>query len=73
MTQTKKIVILDANSTRVIFTTCEHNPSDDLDVAVGERLEELGLKENEVVWQEIASDTEIETDYPLQMIAVQYN
>lgn len=73
MTQTKYIVILDASTTRVIFTTCEHNPTDDMDIAVIEEMDRLGLSQDECVWQEINQDTEIEIAYPLQMSAIKYN
>lgn len=70
MTQTKKIVILDANQVRVIFTEAQHNPTDDMEVCVFERMEELGLRSDECVWMAINDDTEVEIEYPLQISAL---
>jgi len=55
MTQTKTIIVLN-NSTmrRVFITTVEHNPSDDMEVSVYDKLTELGFSLHECSWMEVA-------------------
>lgn len=71
MTQTKHIAIIDCSSSRVIITSCEHNPADDMEVAVHDRLDELGLRYDECSWGEVTEDNEgrvqIETDLLIQV------
>lgn len=53
MTRTTKIIILDCSAPKVIITTCEHNPADDLEEAVSERMDELELNMDECSWMEL--------------------
>ena len=76
MTQTKQIIILDNNSQRVLVTTCEHNPSDDMEVSVSDRLDELNLNLDECSWMEIEEDSDgriiIESDQLIQVQTLNY-
>lgn len=65
MTQTIYLVMLDTSQTRVIFTTAEHNPTDDMEVCVYDRMDELNLNQNNCDWMQITDNQTIEMDYPL--------
>lgn len=60
MTQTKEIIVLDNSTCRVFTTHIQHNPSDDLEIAVDDRLTELGFRMDECSWMEIGEDFELE-------------
>ena len=54
MTQTKTIIVLDNSTLRVFITTIQHNPSDDMEISVDDRLTELGFSLNNCSWMEVA-------------------
>ena len=60
MTQTKEIIVLDNSSCRVFTTHIQHNPTDDLEIAVDNRLTDLGFRMDECSWMEVQEDTEVE-------------
>lgn len=76
MTQTKKIIILDCSTSRIIVTTCEYDPEKDMEEAVFERYNEMNLRDSECSWMEIQEsidDIEIETDQPINLVPLNYN
>ena len=56
MTQTKNIIVLDCSSQTVFITTCEHNPADDMEIAVSDRLDELDRNLDGCSWMEIPDE-----------------
>jgi hypothetical protein len=60
MTQTKKMIVLDNSTGRYFTTHFEHRTSDDMEISVDERLEELGFNIDECSWMAIGEDSELE-------------
>lgn len=56
MTQTKTIIVLDNSRSSVFITNIEHNPTDDMEIAVSDRLDELNHNLDECSWMEVAND-----------------
>lgn len=67
MTQSKQVIVLDQSSSKVIILPVEHNPSDDLEVAVFEAYEKYNelndqgiyLKDSQCSWMELPDDYQI--------------
>ena len=53
MTQTKFIIVLDQSTPRVFTTHIEHDPSDDMEISVSDRLDVLGFNLDECSWMEL--------------------